>query len=59
VQLATQHLESDRPGKFYDVEYPLPQDLTRGKQKVTVKFVPQEGSTAGPVFGVRLFTAKP
>jgi DUF1680 family protein len=59
VKLATQHLESDRPGKFYDVEYPLPEELTRGKQSVTVKFVPHDGNTAGPVFGVRLFTAEP
>ena len=59
VKLATQHLENDQPGKFFDVEYPLPEALTKGKQSVKVKFVPHDRSSAGPVFGVRLFTAKP
>ena len=57
VKVATQNLDADRPGKFFDVEYVLPVALTRGKSAVTVRFVPAEGNTAGPVFGVRLFTA--
>ena len=56
--LATQHLAANSPGKFFDVDYPIPEPLTRGKQTVRVKFVPREGQTAGPVFGVRLLTAK-
>jgi uncharacterized protein len=56
--LATQHLAANSPGKFFDVDYPIPTALTRGKQTVRVKFVPREGQTAGPVFGVRLLTAK-
>jgi DUF1680 family protein len=59
VKLATQHLDNDQPGKFFDVEYPLPPALTKGKGRVKVKFVPHDRSSAGPVFGVRLFTAKP
>jgi DUF1680 family protein len=59
VKVASQHLEADRPGKFFDVEYPLPEALTKGKAKVKVRFVPRDRSTAGPVFGVQLFTAKP
>ena len=59
VKLASQHLEADRPGKFFDVEYPLPEALTKGKAKVKVRFVPRDRSTAGPVFGVQLFAAKP
>lgn len=58
VKVASQHLEADRPGKFFDVEYPLPETLTKGKTKVRVRFVPRERSTAGPVFGVQLFAAK-
>jgi hypothetical protein len=38
---------------------PLPEALTQGKTKVRVRFVPRERSTAGPVFGVQLFAAKP
>ncbi|MES2056029.1 MAG: glycoside hydrolase family 127 protein [Pseudomonadota bacterium] len=59
VKVATQHLENDRPGKFMDVEYPLAEALTEKKDKVRVRFVPHDRSTAGPVFGVRLYTAKP
>ncbi|KQT33625.1 hypothetical protein ASG29_06310 [Sphingomonas sp. Leaf412] len=59
VRVATQRLANDRPGKFMDVEYPLAQALTKGKDRIRVRFVPHDRSTAGPVFGVRLFTAKP
>lgn len=59
VKVATQHLDNDRPGAFFDVEYQLPQAVTQGKSKVRVKFVPRDRSTAGPVFGVRIFTPKP
>ena len=59
VKIASQHLEADQPGKFFDVEYPLPEALTKGKTKVRVRFAPRDRSTAGPVFGVRLFAAKP
>jgi hypothetical protein len=57
--LATQQLKNDKPGKFFDVEYPVPEALTKDKAKVKVRFVPHDHSTAGPVFGVRLFTQKP
>jgi DUF1680 family protein len=58
VKVATQHLGEDRPGKFFDVDYPLPEALTKGKSSVRVRFVPHDRNTAGPVFGVRLYTAK-
>ncbi|MGR4866521.1 beta-L-arabinofuranosidase domain-containing protein [Caulobacter sp. LARHSG274] len=59
VKVASQHLEADRPGKFFEVDYPLPEALTKGKARVKVRFVPRDRSTAGPVFGVQLFTAQP
>jgi len=59
VLLASQQLKNDKPGKFFDVEYPLPEPLTKGKATVRVRFVPHNRSTAGPVFGVTLFTQKP
>ncbi|GGB38222.1 hypothetical protein GCM10011380_29510 [Sphingomonas metalli] len=59
VKVATQRLENDRPGKFFDVDYPLPEALTRGKASVRVRFVPHDRKTAGPVFGVRLYAAAP
>jgi len=42
-----------------DVEYPLPIGLTQGKAQLKVRFVPHAKHTAGPVFGVVLFSAKP
>jgi hypothetical protein len=58
VKVATQHLDKIKPGQFFDVDYPVPEGLTQGKSSIKVRFVPHDGNTAGPVFGVRLFTAK-
>ncbi|WP_313442382.1 glycoside hydrolase family 127 protein [Novosphingobium sp.] len=58
VKIATQKLDNDAAGKFFDVDYPLPEALTKGKSSVKVRFVPHDRSSAGPVFGVRLFTEK-
>lgn len=49
-------LTGARPGDWMDAEYPIPQSLTDGKQKITVRIDPQNKKTAGPVFGVRLYT---
>ncbi len=59
VKIATQVLDNDAPGKFVDIDYALPEALTRGKSRVKVRFVPHDRSSAGPVFGVRMFTARP
>jgi hypothetical protein len=54
ARIATQTLKPDKP-VFFDVDYPIPEALTRGKQSVEVRFEPEPGSTAGPVFGCRIF----
>jgi len=54
VAVATQRLGGDRPGHFFDVEYPLPVDLLAGKSRVAVRIEPEQGSAAGPVFGCRV-----
>jgi hypothetical protein len=54
--LTRQHLDHDHPGSFFDVVYPIPEALIRGKSSVRVRFVPLPRNTAGPVFGVRAFT---
>jgi hypothetical protein len=53
-KVATQKLSSPKPGQFMDVTYPVPVDLTKGKEKVTVKFQANPGSMAGGVFGCRI-----
>lgn len=56
-KLARQTLAEDQPGRFFDVEYPIPEALIRGKSTVRVRFAPLPKNTAGPVFGVRVFTS--
>jgi hypothetical protein len=51
-------LDGSHPGVFIEQEYPVPEHLTRGKSSVVVRFDPEPGHTAGPVFGVRLFTQR-
>lgn len=57
-RIAAQTLNFDKPGEFFDVVYDIPQSLTKDKTSVNVKFEPEPGNTAGPVFGVLLFKPK-
>lgn len=43
--------------RFFDVKYPLPLDMVRGKQKVTVRFQAKEGDAIPGVFGIRTVRA--
>jgi hypothetical protein len=45
------------PTETFDVEYLLPEDLTRGKDRLTVKFQAQPNSSTGAVLDVRLVWA--
>ncbi len=47
-----QHLTD--PPRFLDVEYPIPEELIRDKDKVTVRFQAKEGSQIATVFGIRM-----
>lgn len=57
-RVAVQRLAHDEPGTFIDREYAVPEALTKGKTKVRVRVEPKKGDTAGPVFGMRLISAK-
>ncbi|MBE7500837.1 MAG: glycoside hydrolase family 127 protein [Verrucomicrobiales bacterium] len=57
TRIATQRLEQNRPDAFFDVAYPVPADLTRGKTRVTVRFQARPQKWAGGVFGVRMVKA--
>jgi hypothetical protein len=57
-KLATQKLENNRSGQFYDQTYPLPRELTGDKTSVTVKFQAHPGRTAGGIFGCAILKAK-
>ena len=57
-RVGEQAIERHRPGSptksVFDVEYAIPADLTRGKQKVTVRFQAKGGNETATVLGVRL-----
>ena len=53
-KIATQKLLRNQPGKFFDVDYPLPAERTEGKTRVTVKFQGHPGNMAGGLFGLRV-----
>lgn len=61
VRVGEQKIERHRPGSptktFFDVEYPVPAELVKGKQKVTVRFQATGGNETAGVFGVRLVRA--
>lgn len=57
VKLATQTLENNRPGEFYQQSYPLTAEITKNKTFVTIRFQAQPGKRAGGLYGCR--TMKP
>ncbi|MDW8290416.1 MAG: glycoside hydrolase family 127 protein [Armatimonadota bacterium] len=54
VKVATQRLDNNAPGKFFDVLYPLPAELTQGKSRVTIRWQAHPGAIAGGLFGCRI-----
>jgi hypothetical protein len=56
TRIAHETLDGRAPGTFVDRDYPIPPELTKGKTKVMVRFDPEPGHTAGPVFGCRIYT---
>lgn len=52
--IATQRLDYNAPGDFFDVEYRIPSRLTSGKHQVAVRFQAAPGDTAGGLFGCQM-----
>lgn len=46
-------LDNIKDGELIDIEYELPDELTRGLDKITITFSPHEGHRAGPCFYAR------
>src|SRR6185295_17878433 len=53
-RLAEQSLPQSSVARFVDVEYALPAELVRAKQKVTVRFQAKSDSEIPGVFGLRV-----
>jgi hypothetical protein len=59
-EIAKVELNGRQPGAFIDQTYAIPEALSAGKSYVTVRFQPETGYTAGPVFSCRIMeSAKP
>jgi uncharacterized protein len=52
--LATQIIDNNKPDEFFEVTYPIPADLIRGKTRVEVKFQAKPGMMAGGLFDCRV-----
>lgn len=52
--IATQTLNFNDPGRFFDVQYAIPQKLTHGQTNVTVVFQGYPFKTVGGIFGCRM-----
>jgi DUF1680 family protein len=61
VRVGEQAVERYRPGsssgRFFDVEYAIPAELVKGKQKITVRFQATGGNETAAVYGVRVIRA--
>jgi hypothetical protein len=51
--IATENISGKKDGQFITVQYDIPEEISRGRFKITVKFKAHEANMAGPVFGVR------
>jgi hypothetical protein len=51
--IATENISGKKEGQFINVQYNIPEEISRGKSKITVRFRAHPGNMAGPVFGVR------
>lgn len=55
--LGEQRLLANRPGDFFDRVIAIPPDLTRGKEKITLRVAARPGDVAGAIYGLRLVRA--
>jgi len=51
--IATENISNKKDGQFISEQYDIPEELLKGKSKITVMFQAHPGNMAGPVFGVR------
>jgi uncharacterized protein len=58
IRIATQKLDMDAPEQFFEVVYPLPRELTQGREKVTLRFQARPGNFAGGIFGARMMKTR-
>jgi DUF1680 family protein len=52
-KIATENISGKKDGEFMNVQYHIPDELTKNKKSITVKYSPHVGHRAGPFFGAR------
>ena len=57
-RIASETLGYNKMGEWVERDYPIPTELVKGKTTVTVRFEPEPGNTAGPVFGCLIYRSK-
>lgn len=58
TEIITQTLTGQKPGELVDICYPIPEELTKGKQKVNITFRADKEKIAGGLYGVRMINQK-
>jgi len=56
VRIKTADISNRYPLTYYNVTYPIPQELTQGKKHITVKFQATSGHRAGAVYALKTTT---
>jgi DUF1680 family protein len=51
--IATENISGKKDGEFICIMYDIPENLSRGRFRVSVKFQAHPANMAGPVFGIR------
>ncbi len=51
--IATENISNIQDGNFIIIQYDIPENISRGKSRINVKFQAHPGNMAGPVFGIR------
>lgn len=54
VAINSEDLNQYKESRFYDISYQIPIERTKGKTKVTIKLMPKEANSAGPLYGSRV-----
>ena len=58
TKIETVDWNGGKTGKFFDIEYPIPAELVKGKTKITIRVEANAGKTAGRIFGCRILKAQ-
>jgi hypothetical protein len=52
--IATENISNKKDGQFINIQYDIPIEFSRGKNKINIKFRAHPQNMAGPVFGVSI-----